>query len=1038
MGIKKTRSFKSGAHACYSGLHIKTAALTVAACFSSGVVLANPNGATVVHGSAQITTPATGVLNVKTFTPQTIINWNSFSIGLNELTRFQQPSATSAILNRVTGGNPSAILGALQSNGHVYLINPSGILFGAGSVIDVAGLVATSLNLSNADFLANQLKFGEVHGAGSIINQGNITTGTSGNVYLVGPAVTNSGLITSPKGDVILAAGNSVELVNSGTPNLRVEITAPDNQAVNLGRIVVDAGRLGIYAGLINHSGTLSADSAVITENGSILLKATTNIALEGGSVISASGGTTSAVALAAESGSVIAHSANVNTGSGGLSVVSGSDISLADSSFISTGAVTASGRDLTLTSTTAQTELRGNGVNVSMSRDITLRAAGFPSAFIRADSGTFNLSAGRDILLDSIAGRTALHSQSGLQTIDAGHGIVMRSGSSGLFNDSYIYSGAGQVITAGSGGLEISGGIGQGQAHIEQNSNSHDQFITLNSGGGLRVLGGAGFGTSATITNAGRRQRIVVEGGAVEVHGGSNEFASANIDNSGIFDGSQEIIFTAPGGSLSVIGGTGARSSTARISTNGGVQSIGGLNGEPEAPVVLVQGGASGGITGSGNSALITRGSGTINISAKELTLVGGGGVEASALISAPSISIDVAGQTALRGGTGSGAVAGIGTSTAASNVTLQTRGNLTLTGGSGLGSRAMIGSRGRFDANMVLYSGGSIQLQGGVGLDADAVIGADIEKQFVLVTSGLGGSGGTLPPPPNTNLTISGVGISMDSGVRALARIGSNAGGGMISLASSNGMTLGSGIVSSIHDVSLWLTGGSLSQSTGGNIKTSLLNVMVSGGGDVKLTGQQNQEIRALNVITDGGNLDVNSMSLNSASIKVGNGNVGITTLLGVNFGSLQADSLLVTTTGNIQQTGPITVRKATFSSHEIRDISLAHPSNDFGLVSITNARNVRLHDKNDIVLDSITLTGTLNITAGGIIFQKNDLATILPRTKTIFLDDIALNSLRAIDTYFSQMGRGVDALNFLNMNGSSLMSFRPNTLDIELRRR
>jgi filamentous hemagglutinin family protein len=267
------------------------AAIAVASCFVAHTALANPTGPTVVNGTAAI--HRQGNLLQVTNSPNAILNWQSFSIGANEITRFIQQSQSSAVLNRVTGTSgaidPSVILGALQSNGRVFLINPSGILFGAGAQIDVAGLVATSLNLSNADFLANRLRFTEAPGAGSVINQGNITTGAGGNVYLVGPAVTNSGLITSPKGEVILAAGASVELVDPGTPNLRVEISASEHQAKNLGGIIADSGRIGIYAGLINHSGTIRADS-VVNEGGRILLKATKSATLEAGSVTTASG----------------------------------------------------------------------------------------------------------------------------------------------------------------------------------------------------------------------------------------------------------------------------------------------------------------------------------------------------------------------------------------------------------------------------------------------------------------------------------------------------------------------------------------------------------------------------------------------------------------------------------------------------------------------------------------------------------------------------------------------------------------------------
>jgi filamentous hemagglutinin family protein len=263
-------------------------ALAVAACFSAGAARANPTNPVVVNGVASFA-QAGNLLQI-TSTPNTIINWGSFSIGANEITRFIQQSSASAVLNRVSAGrDPSSILGALQSNGRVFLINPNGITFGAGSQINVAGLVASTLNLSDSDFLAGRMRFTDGLG-NSVINNGNITTGTGGNVYLVGNAVTNNGIITSPKGDVILAAGNSVELVNPGTPDLRVEITAPENQAVNLGEIVAHSGRVGIYAGLINHSGTISANSVDVDAAGNITLRATKNIDLASTSLTTANG----------------------------------------------------------------------------------------------------------------------------------------------------------------------------------------------------------------------------------------------------------------------------------------------------------------------------------------------------------------------------------------------------------------------------------------------------------------------------------------------------------------------------------------------------------------------------------------------------------------------------------------------------------------------------------------------------------------------------------------------------------------------------
>lgn len=309
--------------------------MAVAACFS-GVALANPTNPTVVNGTATFA-QAGNVLNI-TNSHNAIINWGSFSIGVNELTRFIQPSALSAVLNRVVGQDPSAILGALQSNGRVFLLNPNGIVFGAGAQINVAGLVASTLNLSNADFLAGRMNFTDGAGAGSVLNQGAINA-AGGPVYMVGNAVTNQGIITSPGGEIVLAAGNSVELVNPGTPNLRVEIQAGDNEARNLGSVVADAGRIGIYAGLIKQGGVVNADS-VVSEGGRIMLKSTRSTTLEAGSVTSARGTSGGEIIVLSGMTDGVTHvagklDASATVGDGGFIETSASRVKIADSAIV-------------------------------------------------------------------------------------------------------------------------------------------------------------------------------------------------------------------------------------------------------------------------------------------------------------------------------------------------------------------------------------------------------------------------------------------------------------------------------------------------------------------------------------------------------------------------------------------------------------------------------------------------------------------------------------------------------------------------------
>ena len=139
--------------------------LAVASCFTTEAAIAAspvlPNGPTVING--QVFFNYNGNLLQITNTPGAVINWQGFSIGASEITRFIQQSASSTVLNWVAAGNPSVILGALQSQlangatgGRVYLINPSGVVFGAGAQINTGGLVVSTLGLSDADFKAGR------------------------------------------------------------------------------------------------------------------------------------------------------------------------------------------------------------------------------------------------------------------------------------------------------------------------------------------------------------------------------------------------------------------------------------------------------------------------------------------------------------------------------------------------------------------------------------------------------------------------------------------------------------------------------------------------------------------------------------------------------------------------------------------------------------------------------------------------------------------------------------------------------------------
>src|SRR3954467_13271391 len=201
MPASKGRSFKQ-----------RALAMAVASCYL-GSAHANPTGESVASGNASFARSGSSL--TVTNTPGAIINWQQFSIQKDEVTRFIQQNASSAVLNRVTTQNPSVILGTLSSNGRVFLINPNGIAFGQGSVINVAGLAASTLNISDANFSAGRLKFEGTGQEAGVRNSGTIQTPNGGHVYLIAPKVRNgtSGVISTPKGEVVIAAGTAVELV---------------------------------------------------------------------------------------------------------------------------------------------------------------------------------------------------------------------------------------------------------------------------------------------------------------------------------------------------------------------------------------------------------------------------------------------------------------------------------------------------------------------------------------------------------------------------------------------------------------------------------------------------------------------------------------------------------------------------------------------------------------------------------------------------------------------------------------------------------
>ncbi|MFC5303031.1 filamentous hemagglutinin N-terminal domain-containing protein [Azospira restricta] len=261
-----------------------------------------PAGATVVNGSVTMTNPAANQLQV-TNTPGAIINWNSFSIGAAALVNFQQQNAASAVLNRVTGAGGSEIYGQLTSNGRVFLINTNGILFGAGSRVDVSGLIASTRDLSNANFLAGNYLF-EGGGSGNITLENNAQIRTSsaggGQVWLFANRIdTQAGSsIQTPQGQTVLAAGDRVTVGDNGSGYMSFSVDARAGQSIeHLGDIAAERGAVGLFADSVIVGGKVDVSMFGTAHDGygpagMIHIAAGSDVTLRDGARLDASGGT--------------------------------------------------------------------------------------------------------------------------------------------------------------------------------------------------------------------------------------------------------------------------------------------------------------------------------------------------------------------------------------------------------------------------------------------------------------------------------------------------------------------------------------------------------------------------------------------------------------------------------------------------------------------------------------------------------------------------------------------------------------------------
>jgi filamentous hemagglutinin family protein len=254
-------------------------------------IWANPAGEQVISGGVTFERGLDGSLTISQGSDKAIIHWQDFSIGAGELTKFVQPSSTSAVLNRVIGGLPSSIHGTLQANGRVLLINPNGILVGPTGRIDVGGFLASTLDVSDGEFLGGGDMIFRGTSTASVVNQGTINA-IGGDIFLFAQTVENSGTLNAPQGTVGMAAGTEILLAQAGDE--RVFVRAGGNGSVtNGGTITAATAELkahgNLYALAVNNTGVIRATSAA-KKGGRVFLTATGGGTVRNSGTVSARG----------------------------------------------------------------------------------------------------------------------------------------------------------------------------------------------------------------------------------------------------------------------------------------------------------------------------------------------------------------------------------------------------------------------------------------------------------------------------------------------------------------------------------------------------------------------------------------------------------------------------------------------------------------------------------------------------------------------------------------------------------------------------
>jgi len=232
----------------------------------------------VIEGKASFHQVNPTHLEIRTDTV-TIIDCKQFNIPDNHTVKIVQPDVKSRVLTRVKGSHPSQILGNLESNGKLFLINPNGIFFGPNCTVSTGALIASTLDIANDNFKKGHFQFqlSPEAKASQIVNEGVLTASLEGEIALLAPQIINKGVINAHAERVALLGAPLITLDLTGDHLVSFAIEGELEQGVikHLGKIACEEGEVflrlsaakKVIDSVVNTEGLIEG-RALIRDNG--------------------------------------------------------------------------------------------------------------------------------------------------------------------------------------------------------------------------------------------------------------------------------------------------------------------------------------------------------------------------------------------------------------------------------------------------------------------------------------------------------------------------------------------------------------------------------------------------------------------------------------------------------------------------------------------------------------------------------------------------------------------------------------------------